>query len=764
MHSSEEMVKIGYNSPCMSKKNRIIRRTKTVEESGLNATVLDAWLKRVSIMVLHVLVLTVPLFFLFTTNELFEFNKLQLVYVYAIVAGVAFAGRVILSKGKILTPTYLDIPLFLFVISQLLSTLFSIHPYTSLVGFYSRFHGGLLSVTSYVVLYYVAAHTLQRKDLSNLWLSTGVSAGLVALYAILERFGASMSCVMVDGTLTVDCWVQDVQSRVFASFGQPNWLAAYAVTLIPLFLTLTNIGKKTWRGYFFAVVTLLLVLALLFTKSRSGILGLYVGIMAWAGMLKVQAVITRDRSSSLIGAIRERFSGLAIITLVCAVALMVLVQAPYTPQIPGLEFGSEPKAPASSSDTTSLAAAENSGINRLEQGGTDSAEIRKIVWTGAMRIWQRYPWFGSGLETFGYSYYLDRPIEHNLVSEWDFLYNKAHNEFLNFLATTGAVGLISYLALLTTFGFIVLKDTWSTKTKLTAKKDLATTQTVAALGAGIAALSVTNFFGFSTVMVSVLMYLFFAVVQVLRSEQSQEEITHTRIQMGQWVVLIIVMVVGFWLLISVRNFWVADMRYTQARALLNTGDVERGMPMLSSAVALNPSEAHYVDELAQRYAQYAVALADAGDATGSAELAALAIQSSDVVMQINPEHLNFHRMRARLFMTLSTLNPSYLSTAADVLRGAMRRAPTDPKLLYNLGILELTMGNDEAGFAALEKAIAFKPNYIQARWELTKALIERDKNQEALDEALYIRDNLAPDDQAVLDIIATLSANLEPNP
>lgn len=79
---------------------------------------------------------------------------------------------------------------------------------------------------------------------------------------------------------------------------------------------------------------------------------------------------------------------------------------------------------------------------------TGSGKIREIVWSGALELGRRYPLFGTGLETFAYSYYGVRPVAHNLTSEWDFLYNKAHNEYLNFLATTGFVGLGMYILMI----------------------------------------------------------------------------------------------------------------------------------------------------------------------------------------------------------------------------------------------------------------------------------------------------------------------------
>ena len=40
-----------------------------------------------------------------------------------------------------------------------------------------------------------------------------------------------------------------------------------------------------------------------------------------------------------------------------------------------------------------------------------------------------------------------------MTSEWDYLYNKAHNEYLNYLTTTGIVGLGTHLLLLA--GFLI---------------------------------------------------------------------------------------------------------------------------------------------------------------------------------------------------------------------------------------------------------------------------------------------------------------------
>ena len=112
------------------------------------------------------------------------------------------------------------------------------------------------------------------------------SATIVAFYAVAEHLG-------IDKHL----WVQDVQFRVFSTLGQPNWLAAYIVVLLPIsmvfvvsnsllslqgrFISLWNLAKHAlWLG-----ITTLFFMVLLYTRSRSGLLAFAVSdILFWPSL------------------------------------------------------------------------------------------------------------------------------------------------------------------------------------------------------------------------------------------------------------------------------------------------------------------------------------------------------------------------------------------------------------------------------------------------------------------------------------------------
>src|SRR3989344_2165292 len=96
----------------------------------------------------------VPLIFLPGHVELFQFNKMITVYLGTIIITALWLIRMVIKKRILLRKTPLDLPILLFLFSQVLSTILSIEPHTSLFGYYSRFHGGLLSTISYILLYY----------------------------------------------------------------------------------------------------------------------------------------------------------------------------------------------------------------------------------------------------------------------------------------------------------------------------------------------------------------------------------------------------------------------------------------------------------------------------------------------------------------------------------------------------------------------------------------------------------------------------------
>ena len=209
------------------------------------------WLDQGIETVLILAITLTPLLFSPLSQELFEFPKMIWVYLLAI-AGLALILSKALTQHKVTLITHpLNRPLVIYGLVLMVSTLMSLNLYTSIMGYYSRFHGGLASLAAYLVLFYLTLiylHplTTRTQRIARLLWSWVIGSIIVSIWATAEHFGYSPSCWLLRGELDADCWVQDVQARVFATFGQPNWLAAYLITTIPVSLAL-HILKPTTR-------------------------------------------------------------------------------------------------------------------------------------------------------------------------------------------------------------------------------------------------------------------------------------------------------------------------------------------------------------------------------------------------------------------------------------------------------------------------------------------------------------------------------------
>ncbi|MBI4067459.1 hypothetical protein HY407_03675, partial [Candidatus Gottesmanbacteria bacterium] len=74
--------------------------------------------------------------------ELFEYNKMMFTYAATIVIASSWIIKMILEKEIKIRRSPFDLPLLLFLLSQVISTVFSIDRHVSLFGYYSRFNGG----------------------------------------------------------------------------------------------------------------------------------------------------------------------------------------------------------------------------------------------------------------------------------------------------------------------------------------------------------------------------------------------------------------------------------------------------------------------------------------------------------------------------------------------------------------------------------------------------------------------------------------------
>src|SRR3989344_4197796 len=186
----------------------------------------------------YTLFFLVPLVFTTDNSELFELSKMWLTWGITAVIVTAWLTRMVATKEFRIQKTPLDIPIMLFLSSQISSTIFSLDMRISIWGYYSRFNGGLLSTISYILLYYALVSNLSIKAIRRILYTSLASATLVVLWGLPAHFGVDPTCFVVRGNFDISCWTDQFVPtvRIFSTLGQPAWMAAYLSFLIPVAL------------------------------------------------------------------------------------------------------------------------------------------------------------------------------------------------------------------------------------------------------------------------------------------------------------------------------------------------------------------------------------------------------------------------------------------------------------------------------------------------------------------------------------------------
>jgi len=736
------------------------------------------------------------------TFELFEFNKMWLTFGFALLIAFLWIAKILATSKVTFQRTILDIPIALFLISQIISTIFSIDPHTSFWGYYSRFNGGLLSILCYIFLYYAYATHLSVSDKNGekkysvrLIVVTLLSGTIVALWGFPSHFGYDPTCLYFRGTLDVSCWTESFQPtiRIFSTLGQPNWLAAYLAVLLPILLALpfsffAKITTKKVNVQYvllgvFVLTAILLYIDILFTRSQSGFIATWIGLGVFGALTGFTVWRQKDALAHTKKSVFVKFFGaLAISVLLFTFIIGTPIKALQLFSLESLQKSTAKPSIQIDSEKSNSEAPASTG----ELGGTDSGKIRLIVWRGALDVFKSYPLFGSGVETFAFAYYKVKPIEHNLTSEWDFLYNKAHNEYLNYLATTGIVGLGTYVLFI---GWFLYKSI-----KKVLQNDIPQhTFLITGLIGGFTSILISNFFGFSVVIVNLFLFIIPILVFDLGGfgfgnlkiwklgksankapETSKTKIVHEESGVGgmQMIGIIIVGIIVLYLELILLRYWIADQHYAKGSNLNKYAGVQGyidAQEPLTQAVEIRPTENLYKNELSVNLATIALIAQEQKASTQAAAFAERAALLSDEVIAENPNNVVYFKTRTRVYYALSQLKPEYFQKALEAIEKSEELAPTDAKILYNKALLYGQAGDRMKAIDVLTQTIALKPNYVDAYQ--ARALMY---NQEAADVAKtntvqaeslktkargdlqHILDKLDPKSKTIIDLLDSI--------
>lgn len=690
------------------------------------------------------------------TSELFEFNKMLFIYTATIVIGFLWLFKMIANKKIILKKTPLDIPIIIFFLSQLLATVFSLDRHTSIFGYYGRFNGGLISTLSYIILYY--AFVSNKISVEKILKVILAASTFVILWAIPGRLGHDLTCLLFTGKFDNSCWDNSVlafrpELRAFSTLGQPNWLGAYlALTFfIGIYYLLKNqisnikdqndklkIKNIFWQTYLIPVYLFLNFSMILFTRSRSALIAVFAGLILF---ISYHLIFIKVQAKRLIFVL-FLITFLPILFFKTGIDKVdkYLSLSTYENIFKKNSEKVVARKPAVPSELTDI---------------TESFDIRKIVWQGAWNLGLKYPLFGTGVETFAFSYNFVRPISHNLTSEWDYVYNKAHNEYLNYLATTGFIGLGSYLLMIATvIGYAIINY----------KKTLTPFLIISYL-----TILITNFFGFSTTTIQLFFYLIPGlIISSIIPAPKTNEVSLSKLSLAQKFFILIILSGAVYLIFSMVIYYLADVNYSYGTKYARVNNQQKAAEYFEKALKLR-QEPVYEDKFSGSLSYLSAVAALQNQTDLAKQIAVLSDSYNRKTIQIYPKNVFYWKTRAKnmYYFYQVTGNENELLQGVRALKAARNLYPTDPKIPYSLALYysilyDASQSNlDKQNWQKLfleeiEKTIKLKSNYREAylfKGQLQKKYGQIDQARKTFE---YILNNFGKNDAEVLKELQSL--------
>ena len=332
-----------------------------------------------------------------------------------VVIGAWLVRQAIRRQSLSLPLSRVQVPLLIFVAAVL----------PGLPGALSLSHGiaELLKWIEILILISLTLALFERHTAHWLVFALVLAGGIQAVAGLYEFFGGSGADHL---------WILDERFfRAFGSFGQPNPFGAFMGLTFPLAaLSMLGYGLRIWQGVrkpssvdesnlltsslwagFYLLMTLFLGAGLFASWSRGAWLGFGASVLGMIFFLP---------RSTVRGALLVLGLGLA-----------------------GLLVWNSGRLPSGIVERISSMGEELAIVGDV-RGAELTAENYAIVeraahWQAAMAMATDHPWLGVGFGNYEVAY----PAYH--LIDWPLALGHAHNYYLNLLAETGIVGLVSYM-------------------------------------------------------------------------------------------------------------------------------------------------------------------------------------------------------------------------------------------------------------------------------------------------------------------------------
>lgn len=634
-----------------------------------------------------------PVFFLPFTVEFFEFNKLTLLAVAAVLMLVLWCVKIILTKQVIMAKSKIDLPLIALSLVVILSTVFSLNQTTSLFGSAGRWFPSLFGFLALVVFYYVGSANLSKKVLKYMVPAFLAGTTLSTVLSLLAYYGIYLGKASYLAIQNFSLAGSTTTTAVMA-------LMASVIALITIAYT-KNLLVKTGL----VMVALVNMYYAPLVNDVSLYLVLLTGLVGMA--------VTLPKAKFLENKLHYGIAGLGLVLILVVTNVPALKMVTVSKTFPG---------------------ALNLPIE-------DSWRIS----TSTIR---EFPILGTGPSTFYLNFPRYRTLSMNSTLFWNFRFDKPFNELFDIISTLGILGIVVTLFLISRVLRLIvdIKD-GKEETGVLAVLGVGMLMSLATFAVTYA--TVLNTF-------VLFLFLTLAVgYKAAESEEQSIDAADTVATLTAYPqakdksgivkkeYLHFIAVTPIFALAGVAAFFMyrtyaGEYYMRKSIEASQTGNGNQMYDFQLKAINANPRVDTYQNAFAQTNLALANALAGKKDLNDQDKqniqtLVAQSIRSSRAATEvINPLNVVGWETRASIYAAIAGIAQDADKWAVSSYNTAIQLDPTNPLLRLQLGGVYYSQ-NDFLGAAnQFRSAATLKPDYANAHYNFAQALVKLNDPQNAV--------------------------------
>ncbi len=451
------------------------------------------------------------------------------------------------ENGGIFIDKKFDPAIIFFLIAALLSTIFSIKPYVSFQGQYSR-QIGFITFLYLSVIYFLSSQILRNKNKFALTLLiielTGVCTALYTLmqYFHLDPFGTPLNAGI----------------RPVSTLGHSTFAGGFMALLLPFSIVRIFKDKKPYTGIILSVI---FSCAIIITRSRASYAA---ALTALAVMLILYPFAYKSTDSlKFKRLLKINLSIIFGFIITLAVLIFLLPSNPFVDRL----------------------------IKVMDLPGT----ARWLLWRDSLEAYKIHPFTGSGIATFPsvFEYFISYELK---IIEPKNYFDHAHNVFINTLVTMGVFGAAAYIYMLFC-GLAASVKAWF-NSSIEIKKRFFFLSVISSLSA----YTIYALGDFEDTSILLYLFIIFAMLKVVYAEYYNTSLINLKIKNSFMYAGAVFS--AFIILFCAYSFYEiyrslkADVHYRAANEFYSQNDIKGAINEFNNAVAIDYECAEYKFTLA----------------------------------------------------------------------------------------------------------------------------------------------------------------------